>query len=25
VLEARTREMMDERKALLLTYLGTPE
>jgi phosphomannomutase len=25
VLEARSREMMDEKKALLLTYLGTPE
>jgi phosphomannomutase len=25
VLEARTREMMDEKRALLLTYLGTPE
>jgi len=25
VLEARTREMMDDKKALLLTYLGTPE
>ena len=25
VLEARTREMMDEKKVLLLTYLGTPE
>ncbi|HOC43686.1 MAG TPA: phosphomannomutase/phosphoglucomutase [Thermoanaerobaculales bacterium] len=25
VLEARTREMMDSKKALLLSYLGTPE
>ena len=25
VLEARTRALMDEKKALLLTYLGTPE
>ena len=25
VLEARSRELMDEKKALLLTYLGTPE
>ena len=25
VLEARSREQMDEKKALLLTYLGTPE
>jgi len=25
VLEARTREMMDEKKELLLSYLGTPE
>jgi phosphomannomutase len=25
VLEARTRELMDEKKALLLSYLGTPE
>jgi phosphomannomutase len=25
VLEARTRDLMDEKKAVLLTYLGTPE
>ena len=25
VLEARTRELMDEKKAVLLTYLGTPD
>jgi len=25
VLEARSRELMVEKKALLLTYLGTPE